>query len=581
MAKQINFEERQLIELWLCSRMSLYLMQKLYIPLPTIYILYTLQQASFEAYIVGGAVRDLLLISSNPEIKEKERNTISSTRYNFDFDFATNAEPEDIQQLFPESFYENDFGTVAISFEHLLDQMITEFPQISQMKDEVIQKSTPVIRSDRVIDVANAKKIHQSLKNKTKNQTKPHTESTNQSQHITITTQFPNFEITTYRSKELYSNFRKPDSLEWGKSIEQDLERRDFTINALALRINQSLLQSFLSDPEVPFLKTVTQYDLIDTFKGLHDLNTGIVKAVGTASTRFQEDALRMLRAIRFCVQLNMQIDDQTFEAILHNAHLIRHISWERIATEFLKILKSNYPAEGIELLDQTKLLNYIMPELQKGKGVLQGGHHTTDVWTHSIDALRECPSKDPIVRLATLLHDIGKPQTYKRINGSITFYNHEVIGSRIAKKISRRLRLSKQNLNRIFILVRYHMFYYQPHNTDSAIRRFMRKVGLENIDDILDLREADRLGSGARRTSWRLEEMKQRMISQLNQPMDVTDLAINGHDLMDKLGIAPGPLFGTILSQLLEDVLENPKLNTKQTLLKKAALIIEKQNKE
>jgi len=160
-----------------------------------------------------------------------------------------------------------------------------------------------------------------------------------------------------------------------------------------------------------------------------------------------------------------------------------------------------------------------------------QGGHHNTDVWTHSLDALKECPNPDPIVRLATLLHDIAKPQTFEIRDNKITFYNHEIVGSRITDKIAKRLKFSKIDRRRLFTLVRHHMFYYQPQNSDAAIRRFMRKVSLENIDDILDLREGDRLGSGARKTSWRLEEMKQRMIEQLNQPMEVTDLAINGHD--------------------------------------------------
>ncbi|MDQ5951699.1 MAG: hypothetical protein QG639_980, partial [Patescibacteria group bacterium] len=209
-------------------------------------------------------------------------------------------------------------------------------------------------------------------------------------------------------------------------------------------------------------------------------------------------------------------------------------------------------------------------------KGVNQGGHHTTDVWTHLLDALETCPSSDPIVRLATLLHDIDKPATFaSNESGEITFYNHEVVGARTAKQIAERLRLSKRDIERIFILVRYHMFYYQPEHTDAAIRRFMRKVGLENVNDMLDLREADRLGSGAKKTSWRLEEMKQRMIEQLNQPFDVTDLAVDGTDLMNELHIPAGPVIGKVLHSLLEEVLENPELNTKEILIQKAKQII------
>ena len=184
---------------------------------------------------------------------------------------------------------------------------------------------------------------------------------------------------------------------------------------------------------------------------------------------------------------------------------------------------------------------------------------------------MRYCPSTDPVVRLATLLHDIAKPQTQAITPETITFYNHEVVGARTARSIAQRLRLSKKDVDRIFTLVRFHMFYYQPHNTDASIRRFMRKVGLANIDDILDLREGDRLGSGARKTSWRLEEMKQRMMEQLHQPLDVTDLALNGHDLMTELELKPGPEIGRILNSLFELVLDQPELNQRQSLLQEA----------
>lgn len=172
-------------------------------------------------------------------------------------------------------------------------------------------------------------------------------------------------------------------------------------------------------------------------------------------------------------------------------------------------------------------------------------------------------------------MHDISKPETQAYQNNTITFYNHEVIGARVAKRIAERLRLSKHDCNRVFTLVRFHMFYYQPHNTDASIRRFMRKVGLENINDILDLREGDRLGSGARKTSWRLEEMKARMVEQLHQPFDVTDLAVNGHDLISELSLTPGPQLGQLLNQLFERVLDNPELNTKENLITEAKKIL------
>lgn len=499
-----------------------------------IFILQTLSAAGFDAFIVGGAVRDLLLLE-----KENPNGTLKT-----DYDFATNATPEEVQALFPESFYENEFGTVVITLKEVAAQGGFEITEDSHLTSDDASKT---------INLKDASKIHTSL-----------SESSKESSSDNVINHEPNFEITTYRSKELYSNFRRPDSLQWGASIEEDLTRRDFTINALALQLTKVLPYS-----SAFHVLEESEYKLIDFHKGLEDLEAHLIKTVGNAHTRFQEDALRMLRAIRFSVQLNFTIEDQTFSALSENASLLAHISWERIRDEFLKMLASKYPAEAIELLDQTGLLHFILPELENAKGVQQGGHHTTDVWTHSLDALRSCPSSDPIVRLATLLHDIAKPETYEEQNNTITFYNHEIIGARTAKKIADRLRLSKKDQERIFLLVRYHMFHYQPKNTDAAIRRFMRKVGLQNINDILDLREGDRLGSGARQTSWRLEEMKQRMIAQLHQPFDVTDLAIDGTDIMNECKLEPGRIIGEVLAYLFEQVLDNPDLNTKDELLK------------
>jgi len=279
---------------------------------------------------------------------------------------------------------------------------------------------------------------------------------------------------------------------------------------------------------------------------------------------------LRMLRAVRLSVQLNVALTDETFAAMSGLADQIQYVSWERIRDEFLKMIATDYPAEAVELLDDTGLLHFILPEVREGRGIEQGGHHTTDVWTHSLDALAHCPSHDPIVRFATLLHDVGKPRTLKYVDEDPTFYNHEIVGAKLAKKIAERFRLSKKEIDRIYILVRNHMFYYQPHNTDASIRRFMRKVGLENINDILDLREGDRLGSGARKTSWRLEEMKQRMVEQLHQPFSVTDLAIDGTDIMESLHIKPGRIIGQLLHDLFEEVMDEPEKNTKEYLLQR-----------
>jgi poly(A) polymerase/tRNA nucleotidyltransferase (CCA-adding enzyme) len=494
-------------------------------------ILKYLTDAGFEAYIVGGAVRDLLLSTETT-----------------DYDFTTSAKPEEILKIFPEAFYENDFGTVMLT----ASDAEIQFGVKSASNLELDQLQT----SNRIIDLANAHKIHISLQSNLHNP-----QSDNQLNDR-------NFEITTFRSDDAYSDFRRPDKVSWGSSLKEDLERRDFTINAMAIVVDSKLLSDF--DPDQNDLITLNpdQYQIIDEHHGFEDLSQGIIRTVGDPDQRFQEDALRMLRAIRLAVQLNMTIDPATLQSIKTHAHLLEHISWERISTEFLKMLKSSQPKKAIHLLDETGLLQLVLPELLDAKGVDQSGHHTTDVWTHSLDALEACPSSDPVVRLATLLHDIGKPTTQLKQGDKFTFYNHEVIGARIAKNISARLKLSRKDQDRVFVLVRQHMFHYQPQNTDSSIRRFMRNVGLENIDDILDLREADRLGSGARRTSWRLEEMKERMISQLNQPMEVRDLAINGDDLMKEFNLKPGPILGKILNHLFEIVLENPEFNEKVKLI-------------
>jgi poly(A) polymerase/tRNA nucleotidyltransferase (CCA-adding enzyme) len=529
------------------------------LPIEVLFILYTLETQGFEAYVVGGAVRDLL---AEHKAAGKE---VAIT----DFDFTTNATPEQILATFPESFYENQFGTVSITPKHLREMMGMSEEMVSDEQEKVTERA--------VIDVANASKIHASLRTNTL------PESTNASNISEVKP----FEITTFRCEGTYEDHRRPSSVSWGTTIEEDLSRRDFTINAMALKVERAFLSAFFAKEKngkkgnsaEPIDLSPTEFSLLDPYQGQKDLASHRIHTVGDPAARFEEDALRMLRAIRFSVQLNMKMSDEIFAAISGLADHIQHISWERIRDEIMKMLASEYPAEAIELLDETGLLHFLLPEVLEGKGVEQAGHHTTDVWTHSIDALRECPSKDPVVRLATLLHDVAKPRTFRNDGGQITFYNHEVVGAREARAIAQRLRLSRHNTQRVFLLVRFHMFYYQPHNTDAAIRRFMRNVGLENVNDILDLREADRLGSGARKTSWRLEEMKARMTEQLHQPFAITDLKINGTDLMETFSLQPGRVIGEILQNLFEQVLENPDLNQKEKLLELAARELEKRN--
>ena len=531
---------------------------QLNLPFESLYLLHVLRQANFNAYLVGGAVRDILL--KNKNIK--------------DFDFTTDAKPAEIQALFANSFYENDFGTVSINHDDLLEIMNKK--QLKLPKNNLLNEFLTIAENNhknKIINLKQAKKVHASLKEKA---TKANEKMASKKEQLLAP-----FEITTFRSDGNYQDHRRPDEVTWGKNIQEDLSRRDFSINAMAIAIEDDFLSKIFSGKEEVksnYQLSETDYQLFDQHQGCDDLNHEVIRTVGEANGRFSEDALRMLRAARFAVQLSMKIETNTYSSMKKNHDLLRFVSQKRIGDELMKIMASADPARGIEILDKTGLLEQIMPELKLGKEMEQRGHHISDVWTHSLDALRYCPSNDPIVRLSALLHDVGKPSSYKKEEKNVSFYNHDILGSRIASKIAKRLRLSKKNVERVFILVRYHMFYYQPEHTDASIRRFIKRVGLENIDDILDLREGDRLGSGAKKTSWRLEEMKERVIEQLNQPMDLSDLEINGSDLMAKLKLPAGPMLGKILNELLENVLQEPKLNQRDQLMLEAAKIIQKQ---
>lgn len=372
------------------------------------------------------------------------------------------------------------------------------------------------------------------------------------------------FEITTFRKEGEYRDFRHPEIVTWGKTIEEDLARRDFTINAIALS---------------------PQGEIIDPFHGQKDLEGKIVKAVGNPNKRFSEDALRLIRAVRLATQLEFIIEEKTFAAIAQNARLINNVSGERIRDELFKILESKHPADGFLLLRNTKLLGQILPELEKCFGVSQVSpqrHHIYDVGTHQIKSLEFCPSKDPLVRFATLIHDIGKPNV-RRVtpNRIVTFYNHEVVGAKIAKEIANRLHLSRKQREKLVTLVRWHQFTVDEATTATAARRFIRRVGVENITDMIDLRIGDRLGGGLKEaTSWRLKRFLKLVDAELNPPFSVADLAVSGHDVMNVLGIPPGPKVGKVLNQLFEEVLEDRKKNNRKHLLKRLKEIA-KENKK
>lgn len=369
-------------------------------------------------------------------------------------------------------------------------------------------------------------------------------------------------EITTFRTEHGFSDKRRPDKVSWGKNIEEDLARRDFTINSIALRLE--------AQPQG------LTHKLIDPFEGQKDIKDKIIRAVGDPKKRFKEDALRLLRAIRIASEYGFIIEKNTWEEIQKDAPLIKHVSGERIRMELLRILGTEYPHDGIILLRNANLLENIIPPLIEGIGVSQvrpGRHHTSDVFTHNLLSLKYCPSKDPIVRFSALLHDVGKPKVAKNDEeGLIIFHNHEIAGARLAKDICDRLKFSKKEREKVYTLIRWHMFTVDEKITDSAVRRFIRRIGVENVKDMMDLRIGDRLGGGTQTAeSWRLKLFKKRVEEQLKpKPFSINDLAIDGNDIMKELNIKPGPKIGEILQKLFEEVDEDLSKNNKEFLLKR-----------
>ncbi|MDD2354038.1 MAG: CCA tRNA nucleotidyltransferase [Patescibacteria group bacterium] len=361
-------------------------------------------------------------------------------------------------------------------------------------------------------------------------------------------------EITTYRSEATYSDRRHPDRIEFEKELDKDLSRRDFTINALAI------------DP-------AKAEKVIDLFGGLKDIKLKIIRAIGEPSDRFKEDALRMLRAVRFATQLDFTLEPKTERALTKLAGSLKFVSNERIRDELIKILASDRPAQGIELLQKTKLLQYIIPELEQGINVKQDRHHIYPVFKHNLLALKYCPNKDWQVRLAALLHDVAKPKTRKIIKNIATFYNHEYLGAKMVNRIMTRLKFTNEDRERVVNLVKNHMFYYNVGEVSAAsVRRLIAKVGQENLADLIDLRVADRLGSGTPKAMpYKLRHLQYMMEKVQHDPVSVKMLKVNGDSLMLALNTAPGPKIGAILDVLLSEVIEEPSLNEEAYLLKRA----------
>ena len=442
------------------------------IPREVKHIAEMLREANHSAYLVGGCVRDLLL-------KRKPK----------DWDIATEAKPEEIQRLFPDSVYENTFGTVGIK-----------------------------------------------------------TESGDESVNIV--------EVTTFRTESEYSDRRHPDAVQFANTIEDDLARRDFTINAMAIA--------------APFSRITTR-SVVDPFGGRDDIAARRVKAVGDPRKRFEEDAVRLMRAIRFAAELDFSIEERTFVALQAEQETLGMIAKERVRDELVKILMTPRAAEGVIGLKDAGLLRYVVPELAEGIGCGQNKHHIYSVFDHNVRALRYAAEKGYSleVRLASLLHDVGKPKTKRGEGADSTFYGHEVVGAKMAMRALDRLRFPKDSIDRVVHLVRYHLFYYNVGEvTEAGVRRFLSRVGAENIDDLIKVREADRIGSGVpKAVPYKLRHLLFMIEKVKRDPVHPKMLAVRGDDVMQILGIGPGPKIGAILSVLLEAVLDDPSRNTKEYL--------------
>lgn len=443
------------------------------IPKEVAFIAQTLESAGFEAFLVGGCVRDLLL--------NKKPN---------DWDITTNANPEQIIALFPHTFYENDFGTVGVVVDGALDETISKI------------------------------------------------------------------EITPYRLEGKYSDNRRPDEVFFTDNLEDDLKRRDFSINAMAFSFSKGL---------------------VDYHNGQKDLTEGIIRTVGVPDERFGEDALRILRAVRFYSQTGFTVSHETEKSILENGYLLLNISKERIRDEFIKIIMSDRPMEGILLMKKLNILQYVLPELLDCVDVEQNKAHSFDVFEHLLRSLAHSAIKNyPLeVRLSALFHDISKPESrrWSDEQKQWTFYGHEVIGARKTKKILQNLKFPNDIVEKVTKLVRWHMFFSDTEQISlSAVRRMISNVGKDLIWTLMDVRICDRIGTGRpKEDPYRLRKYHSMIEEALRDPVSVSMLKIDGNTIMKSLNIKPGPKIGYILYALLDDVLNDPKKNTEEYLLNRA----------
>ena len=482
------------------------------IPPYVIHVTETLEKAGFQAFIVGGCVRDLIL-----------------GRVPKDWDITTNAIPEEIIPLFEKTVYENKFGTVAIVFEN--------YTQKKAKTNDFVSRETN--------------------NNKVTYETRISEEIENNNEESPSETYI--VEVTPYRTETQYSDNRHPDEVTFSKNLKEDLMRRDFTVNAMAYGISTD--------------------SLIDLYNGQNDIKDKILRTVGIPGDRFAEDALRMLRAVRFAVSLGFGISHETAVSLQSKADLIKNVSCERIRDEFEKIILSPEPAVGIGMLQKFGLLKHFIPELEEGIKCEQKGEHIYDVYEHLLHALQHAADKNWSleIRLAALFHDIGKPRTRRWDGtkaggkGKYTFFGHEVVGARMTQKIMERLKFQKKTTDLVVSLVRQHMFFSDTEAiTLSAVRRVVVKVGKENIWILMNIRECDRVGMKKKEAPYRLRKYHAMIEEVLRDPISVGQLVVDGNTLMNELHMKPGPRMGWMLHALLEEVLDDPSKNTREYLDKR-----------
>ncbi|HEY8922521.1 MAG TPA: CCA tRNA nucleotidyltransferase [Candidatus Limnocylindria bacterium] len=357
-------------------------------------------------------------------------------------------------------------------------------------------------------------------------------------------------EVTTYRVEGGYRDRRRPDEVRWGQSLADDLARRDFTINAMAW---------------LPDAAADGSGRLVDPHGGAADLEAGLLRAVGDPDERFDEDALRLLRAVRLANRFQLRVDPPTEAAILANAPNAAGLSGERVRDELMRILAGAAPpSRAFELMERLGLLDVLLAELAALRGVPQTKRLAGDALDHSLRTADALPAVDPVLRLAGLLHDLGKATTLA--DGH--FLHHDRDGAVLAEQVLQRLRAPRAEVTRVGRLVRHHMFAYTPDWTDAAVRRFVRRVGVDLLPDLFALREADDVASGVDEPPGGWKELRDRVASVANDPLEARQLAISGDDLVTQLGIAPGPAIGRMLAALLDAVVEDPTLNSREQLL-------------